>query len=105
MGLYYWARTGCSGKHASVYLFVEVKNDNVPGFISTLRYIDNLPIAHVLYAFNKEDGNVVLIEHNNTIYMGDDMINLLANSIQCEDNYLIINLRPKVYDTNNNNAL
>ena len=66
--------------------------------------IHNLPVAHVLYAFDKEDGTVVLLEHNNTIYMGDGMINSLANLIQCEDNNARINLRPKAYDTNRNNS-
>ena len=36
--------------------------------------------------------------------MGDDMINYLANPIQCEYNDVRIDLRPKVYDPNNNNA-
>ena len=69
-----------------------------------MEYIENLPIAHVLYAFDKEDGTVVFLVHNNTIYMGDGMINSLANLIQCEDNNERINLRPKAYDTNRNNS-
>ena len=32
------------------------------------------------------------------------MINSLANLIQCEDNYVIIDLCPKLYYPNNNNA-
>ena len=47
---------------------------------------------------------MVLIEHNNTIYMRYDMINSLANPIQCEENDVRINLRPKVYDPNTNSA-
>ena len=35
--------------------------------------------------------------------MGVDMIDSLANPIQCEDNYLRIYLRPKLYYPNNNN--
>ena len=45
-----------------------------------------------------------LPEQNNTIYMGDDMIDSLANTIQCEDNDARIDLQPKVYDPNNNNS-
>ena len=36
--------------------------------------------------------------------MGGYMIDSLANPIQCEDNYVRIDLRPKVYDPNKNNA-
>ena len=32
------------------------------------------------------------------------MIDSLANPIQCEDNGVIVKLRPKVYGPNNNNA-
>ena len=35
--------------------------------------------------------------------MGDGMIGSLASTIQCEDNYMGIDLHTKVYDWNNNN--
>ena len=35
--------------------------------------------------------------------MGDNMIDYWANLIKCEDNDVRVNLRPKVYDKNNNN--
>ena len=47
---------------------------------------------------------MVFLEHNSTIYMGYDMIDYLDKPIKCEDNDVIIDLRPKVYDPNNNNA-
>ena len=47
---------------------------------------------------------MVLFEHNNTIYMGDDMINSLANPIQFEYHDLRIHLHPKLYYPNKNNA-
>ena len=102
--MYSWDDTGCSGKHAYFDGFLEGKSVNVTGFTSTLGSIDNIPIDNVLYEFYKEGGTVVLIEHNNTIYMGDDMIDYLANSIQCEDNGVRVNLRPAVYYPNNNNT-
>ena len=104
MGLYYWAYTSCSGKKSYVDEFVEGKSVNVTGFTSTLGSIDNLPIAHLLYLFDKEDGTMVLLEHNNTIYMVDGMINSLDNPIRCEGNDARIDLPPKVYDPNNNNT-
>ena len=36
--------------------------------------------------------------------MGDNMIDYLANPIQCEDNDVRIDLRPKLYYPNNNNT-
>ena len=64
LGLAYWADTGCSVKHAYVDEFVEKKSFNINGFTLTLVYIENLPIIHVLYAFDKEGGTVVFLEHN-----------------------------------------
>ena len=46
---------------------------------------------------------MVLFEHNNTIYIKDNMIYYLAKPFQYEDNDVRVNLRPKVYDKNNNN--
>ena len=74
LGLYSWAGTSCSGKHAYVDEFVEGESVNV--------------------ASDKEDGTVVLLEHNTTIYMGDYMIDSLANPIRCEDNDVRFDLRP-----------
>ena len=47
---------------------------------------------------------MVLLEHNNKIYVGGNMVDSLANPIQCKGNYVRVDLRPKVYDPNNNNA-
>ena len=66
--------------------------------------IGNLPIDHFLYAFDKDNGTLALLKHNNTIYMGGDMICSLDNPIQCEDNALRVDLRPKLYDPNKNNS-
>ena len=100
-----WAETGCSGKHDYTDELVQGKSVNVTGFTYALISIDNLPISHVLYAFYKEDGTVVLLEHNNTIHTGKgDIINSLANPIQCEDNDMKINFFPKVYYPDTDNA-
>ena len=47
---------------------------------------------------------MVFLEHNNTTYMGDGMIDSLANPNKCEDNDVRVDLSPKVYDPNNNNT-
>ena len=70
LGLDSWAGTGFSGKHAYVDEIVEGNGVNVTELSSTLGSIGNLTIAFVLYEFYKEGGTVVLLEHNNTIYVG-----------------------------------
>ena len=104
MGLEYWADTSCSGKHAYVDEVFEGKSVNITGFTSTFGSIDDLPISHVLYAFDKEDETLVLLEQNNTVYMLYDMIDSLDNPIHCEDNDVIFDLHPKLYNTNNYNT-
>ena len=74
LDLYSWAGTSCSGKNAYVDEFVEGESVNV--------------------ASDKEDGTVVLLEHNTTIYMKDYMIDSLDNPILCEDNDMRFDLRP-----------
>ena len=69
--------------------FFEGKSFNVTWFTSTLVSIDNLPISCVLYTFDKECGTVVVLKHNNTIYMEYDMIDSFTNPIQCDDNDVI----------------
>ena len=69
LGLDSWADTGCSGRHAYVEEFVIGKTVTAIGFSSALGKLDNLLYAHVLYAYDHEDGWILLLEHNNTIYM------------------------------------
>ena len=53
LGLDSWADAGFSRKHGSVDDFVEGNSSNVTVFTFTLGSIDNLPIDHVFFAFNK----------------------------------------------------
>ena len=53
LGMDSWVDTGSSGKHAYVGDFFQVNSVNLTGFTSTLVYIDNLSIFHVLYEFYK----------------------------------------------------
>ena len=97
LGLESWADTGCAGKHAHVEEVVLGKTVIATGFSSSLGKLDNLPVAHVLYAYDHVEGSVILIEHNNTIYMGDNMDDSLSNSIQSEEAGDVIGLQPKYY--------
>ena len=53
LGLDSLAEIGCSVKHDYFDKFVEGGSVNVTGLTSTLGSIYNLPIAHILYAFDK----------------------------------------------------
>ena len=45
----------------------------------------DLPIAHVVYAYDGRDGNTILLENFNSIYLGKNMDDSLVNPIQIED--------------------
>ena len=51
--------------------------------------------AHVLYAYNHEDGPILLLEHNNTIHLGDIMQYSLSNFLQSEEIGARMDLRPR----------
>ena len=89
--------TGCAGKHAHVEKFMLDKTVTATEFSSYLGMLDNLPIAHVLYAYDHAEGAVILIEHNNKIYMGSNMDDSLSNPIPSEEAGLGVDLRPKYY--------
>ena len=74
------------------------------GFSPALGKLDNLPYAHVLYAYDNEEGQVILLEQNNTIYMGNNMNDSLSNPIQSEEAGVRVDLRPKYYYNNDNQA-
>ena len=97
LGLDTWADTGCSGKHAYVEEFLIGKTVTAMGFSSSLGKLDNLPYANVLYAYDHEDGSVLILEHNNTIYLGDAMQDSLANPIQSEEIGVRVDLRSRQY--------
>ena len=87
----------CIGKHCYVEEFIQGKVVNATGFTNTLGSLNNLPIAHVLYAYNHLDGSTLVIECNNSIYLGEDMVDSLVNPVQCKDNNVHVNLRPWAY--------
>ena len=97
LGIDSWADTCCAGKHAFVEEFVEGKIVNATGFTPSLGTLNGLPIAHVVYAHDTLDGSVLLLECNNSIYLGDNMADGLINPIQCEENGVRVDTRPKFY--------
>ena len=67
------------------------------GFSSSLGKLHNLAYIYVLllYVYDYEEGPVVSIKHNNTIYMGDNMDDSLSNSMQLEEDGVRVDIRPK----------
>ena len=100
LGIDSWADTACAGKHAFVEEFVAGKSVTVTGFTSALGTLNNLPIANVLYACDLENGTTVILESNNSIYMGSEMDNSLLNPIQMEENDVKVDIRPSTYYPN-----
>ena len=97
LGLDSWADTDCAGKHAHVEEFVLDKTVTATGISPSLGKLDNLPIAHVLYAYDHTEGSVILLEHNDVIYLGDNMADSLSNPLQSEEAGVGVDLRPRYY--------
>ena len=97
LGIDSWADTACAGKHAFVEEFIIGKYVNASGFSSSLGSLKRLPVANVLYAYDAIDGTVLVLESNNSIYMGDKMNDSLLNPIQAEEVDVRIDIRPKRY--------
>ena len=95
LGIDSWADTSCAGKHAYVESFIEGKTVNATGFSSSLGSMKNLPIVNVVYAYDHANGQTLLIENHNAIYLGEHMNDSLLNPIQAEENNVHIDLRPK----------
>ena len=104
LGVDSWADTCCAGKHCYVEEFLEGKVVNATGFTPSLGSVQNLPIAHVLYAYDSANGEVYLLECNNSIYLGEEMVDSLVNPIQCEENEVRIDIRPRAYYPNSTTA-
>ena len=84
--------------------FIIGKTVTATGFSSSLGKLDNLPYAYVLYAYDHTEGSVILVEHNHTIYVGDNMDDSLSNPIQSEETGVGVDLRPKYYCKDENQA-
>ena len=101
LGIDSWADTGCAGKHAFVEEFVEGKTVTATGFTASLGSVSNLPIVNAVYAYDSAEGEVLLLECNNSIYLGDKMDDSLINPVQAEEAGIHIDLRPSRYYPSN----
>ena len=97
LGFDTWADTSCSGKHAYVKEFILGRSVTATGFSNSLGTLENLPLVHVMYAYDTQQGETIILENHNTIYMSDKMEDSLVNPTQCEENGVQIDLRSKKY--------
>ena len=97
LGIDSWADTGCSIRHAYVEEFVVGKAVSATGFSPSLGKLDNLRYVHVLYAYGHQDGTTLIIKHNNTIYLGEDMEDSLCKTIQSEEAGTRVDIRSRHY--------
>ena len=77
--------------------FVYGKTVTVIGFKASLGALKYSPIYNVLYAYDTTDGTTIILENNNTIYLGERMKDSLRNIIQSEDNVIRAGTSPKLY--------
>ena len=74
------ADTGVAGKHAWVVEVVAGITASARGFDDSSKPLDGLPIVNVVYAYDRSDtGEVILLEYNHLIYLG----NRKTDSISC----------------------
>ena len=85
------------GKHAWISEIIESVTVSARGFSDTLLIEENLPIVNVIYAYDDpHTGEVILLEMNISIYMGDKKIDSIACPNQIRVNMVYINDLPKV---------
>ena len=92
LGIDSWVDTSCSEKYSDVDEFVKGKTVMDTRFYSYLVSRKYLTIANVLYEYDTLDRTTIILEHNNTIYMGDMMEYPLTNTLQSEDNGIHIEI-------------
>ena len=104
IGIDSWADTFCAGRHCHVEEFIMGKSVTASGFCSSIGSLNNLPLANVVYIYDKDNGTTILLECNNDIYMGENLDDALANPIQAEENDVQIDIRPRSFYPNQESA-
>ena len=73
------------------------KNMTDTGFSLYLGLLKETTIANVLYTYEKSDVTTILLDKNNTIYMGYVMEYYIANPLQSKENGIQIYICPNRY--------
>ena len=97
LGIDSYADTSCAGAHAWVIEFVEGTKVSAQGFASSQGPIEDLTVAHVAYAYDTPTGETIILEVNNSLYLGHLMDGSLLNPIQCMEHGIQIDTRPRKF--------
>ena len=77
-----WADTACAGKHAFMEELVMRNFITEKVFTTALGSLDNFSTASILYAYDAANSEIIILEENNSIYLCDNMNDLLLKPIQ-----------------------
>ena len=98
LGIDSFADTSCAGKHAHVIEFNDDLTVSATGFAGKdSMQINDLSIANVAYAYDTSQGDTLIFIVNNAIYLGALMDGSLLNPVQCMENGIRIDIRPKLF--------
>ena len=100
LGIDSWADTCCVGKHAFVEEFIENKTVTAAVFTPSLGLVSNISIENVVYTYDAPDRTVLLLECNNSIYIGQKISDSLLNPIQAEEVGIYVDTWPRRYYPN-----
>ena len=94
LGIDSWSDTSCSGKHYYVDEFVEGKTVTAAGLSSSMDYLKHPPTDNFLYKYVTLYVTTILLDNNNTIYMGDMIEYPLTNLLHRRDKGIHIEITP-----------
>ena len=102
LGIDSYADTSVAGKHAHVVEFVEGKTVTARSWDN--HKTTNLNIANVAYAYDTPTGQTIILLMNQAIYGGTKMTDSLLQPIQCLQNDVYVDIRPKSQFLNDDSA-
>ncbi len=95
LGIDSFADTCVAGKHAHVIEFIDGKEISAKAWDG--HKTQHLRIANVAYAYDTPDGETLILIFNQSIYRGEIMDDGLVNPIQCLQNDVKIDCRPRIF--------
>ena len=102
LGIDTFADTCVAGKHAHVIDFIEGKEISARAWDG--HQTQHLRIANVAYAYDTPMGETIILVFNQSIYGGEFMTDSLVNPIQCLQNDVRIDSRPRIFYPNDNSS-
>lgn len=102
LGIDSFADTCVAGKHAHVIDFIDGKEISARAWDG--HKTQNLRIANVAYAYDTPMGETIILIFNQSIYRGEFMEDSLVNPIQCLQNDVRIDSRPRIFYPDDENS-